>query len=180
MRLRPLKRAEPASRPRTLGIACCPATPTRSVQAQRCTFPMLVCARSRAARHRNSRWCRMCGRWLSRRAIRLRPHQRGAGPLGHELAGAGVLLALRGLHDDRVGLGVGVLPDARDLPRDLEAGGAAGDAEAVVLDLCRDVDRGVRPDGGQLIPEVTVQCARSSRAGSRWPRPSPSSVTMPL
>src|SRR5208282_360367 len=67
-----------------------------------------------------------------------------------------------------VRIGPGVMPDARNLPRDFHAGLAAPDLEAVVLHFRRDVQvRPRSPDRGELIAEVLVETLEPIRKRDR-------------
>lgn len=60
-------------------------------------------------------------------------------------------------------VGIGVLANAGDLPRDFHARLATRDLEAIVLDFLSDVDRRESSDRGELIAEVAVERAEPLR-----------------
>src|SRR5262249_31277780 len=63
------------------------------------------------------------------------------------------------LDDERVGLDVGILADAGDLPGHLDPGDVAGDGEAPVVDPAGDADQGEAGlvHNGELVAEVPVE-----------------------
>src|SRR2546425_10067444 len=61
------------------------------------------------------------------------------------------------LYDQRMSLGIGIVPDARHQPADFHARLAPGNLEAMVPYFLSDVDRSIAAKTGQLVAKVAVE-----------------------
>src|SRR5580700_36512 len=99
-------------------------------------------------------------RWIANRLLGLRSEQFGMQvmPL--------LLRRLFYFHLDAVGIGVGVVANARYLPGDFPGRLASGNAEAVPRNFACDVEARLRPPNrSQLITEVAIQSLKISGEG---------------